>query len=69
MVDEGLLAGDTTLWPAHHCPTFLPVTSRKCFVMLSTAQNRCGVFAGIETLLTGSQIKSQGTHRWANFSI
>ena len=49
---KGLLAGDAALRPAH-CPTFLPVTSRKCFGMLSTAQNRCGVFAGIGTMLTG----------------
>ena len=47
-----LRAGDSALWPAH-CPTFLPVTSRKCFGMLSTAQNRCGVFAGIVATLTG----------------
>ena len=33
---KGLLAVDAALRPAH-CPTFLPVTSRKCFVMLSTA--------------------------------
>ena len=49
---ECLRAGDSALWPAH-CPTFLPVTSRKCFGMLSTAQNRCGVFAGIVATLTG----------------
>ena len=49
---RGLLAVDAALRPAH-CPKFLPVTSRKCFVMLSTAYNRCGVFAGIGTMLTG----------------
>ena len=49
---RGLLAVDAALRPAH-CPKILPVTSRKCFVMLSTAQNRCGVFAGIGTMLTG----------------
>ena len=52
MVGKGLLAGGAALRPAH-CPKFLPVTSRKCFVMLSTAYNRCGVFAGIGTMLTG----------------
>jgi hypothetical protein len=52
MVGKGLLAVDAALRPAH-CPKILPVTSRKCFVMLSTAQNRCGVFAGIGTMLTG----------------
>ena len=49
---RGLLAVDAALRPAH-CPKILPVTSRKCFAMLSTAQNRCGVFAGIGTMLTG----------------
>jgi hypothetical protein len=52
MVGKGLLAGDAALRPAHY-PKFLPETSRKCFVMLSTAQNKCGVFAGIGTMLTG----------------
>ena len=52
MVGKGLLAGGAALRPAH-CPKFLPVTSGKCFVMLSTAYNRCGVFAGIGTMLTG----------------
>ena len=50
-VDKCLLAGDGALRPAH-CPTFPPVTSRKCFGMLSTAQNRRGVFAGIGAILT-----------------
>jgi hypothetical protein len=49
-----LRAGDNALRPAH-CPTFLPVTSRNSFGMLSTAQNKCGVFAGIKTMLTGCQ--------------
>jgi hypothetical protein len=49
-VDKGLLAGDAALRPAH-CPTFLPVIFRKCFVMLLTAQNRCGVFAGIGIIM------------------
>ena len=52
MVGKGLLVGDAALRPAH-CPKFLPVTSGKCFVMLSTAYNRCGVFAGIGSILTG----------------
>ena len=52
MVGKGLLAGGAALRPAH-CPKFLPVTSGKCFVMLSTAYNRCGVFAGIDSILTG----------------
>ena len=51
-VGKGLLAVDAALRPAH-CPKILPVTSRKCFAMLSTAHNRCGVFAGIGTMLTG----------------
>ena len=36
MVGKGLLAGGAALRPAH-CPKFLPVTSGKCFVMLSMA--------------------------------
>ena len=56
MVAKCLRAGDFALRPAH-CPTFLPVTSRKSFGMLSTAQNRCGVFAGIGATLTG-RVKS-----------
>ena len=52
MVGKGLLAGGAALRPTH-CPKFLPVTSGKCFVMLSTAYNRCGVFAGIGSILTG----------------
>ena len=51
MAAKCLRAGDFALRPAH-CPTFLPVTSRKSFGMLSTAQNKCGVFAGIGAILT-----------------
>ena len=51
-VDKCLLAGDGALRPTY-CPTFPPVTSRKSFCMMWTAQNRCGVFAGIGAMLTG----------------
>ena len=47
-----LRASDSALRLAH-CPTFPPVTFRTTFCMLWTAQNRCGVFAGIGSILTG----------------
>ena len=52
MVAKCLRAGDSALRLAH-CPTFPPVTFRTTFCMLWTAQNRCGVFAGIGSILTG----------------
>ena len=54
MVAKCLRAGGAALRP-DHCPAFLPVASRKCFGMLPTSQNRCGVFAGIGAILTRSQ--------------
>ena len=61
MVAKCLRAGGAALRP-DHCPAFLPVASRKCFGMLPTSQNRCGVFAGIGSILTGGR---QDGHRLA----
>jgi hypothetical protein len=54
MAAKCLRAGGAALRP-DHCPAFLPVASRKCFGMLPTSQNRCGVFAGIGAILTRRQ--------------
>ena len=52
MAAKCLRACDSALRLAH-CPTFPPVTFRTTFCMLWTAQNRCGVFAGIGSIPTG----------------